>query len=70
MDPYQKTVKLCDFGWSVHLDEKRRKTVCGTLQYLAPEMVIDRQYDEKVDIWSLGVMMYEMLIGKPLFSSI
>ncbi|KAG5439672.1 hypothetical protein PCK2_000712, partial [Pneumocystis canis] len=47
-------VKLSDFGWSVHAPNSRRNTLCGTLDYLPPEMVEGREHNEKVDIWSLG----------------
>lgn len=64
-------IKLSDFGWSVHTPSKRRRTYCGTLDYLPPEMVVPRSedqcYDEKVDIWSLGVLTYEFLVGEAPF---
>ena len=60
-------IKIADFGWSVHAPTSRRNTLCGTLDYLQPEMVEGQEHDEKVDIWSLGVLMYEFLIGCPPF---
>nr|XP_018917804.1 PREDICTED: aurora kinase C-like [Bemisia tabaci] len=62
-------VKLADFGWSVHAPSFRRKTMCGTLDYLPPEMVESRVYDEHVDHWCIGVLCYEFLVGKPPFES-
>lgn len=47
----------------------RRTTMCGTLDYLAPEMVNGRAYDEKVDNWTLGVLAYELIVGYPPFES-
>lgn len=41
-------IKIADFGWSVHAPSSRRNTICGTLDYLAPEMVEKKQHDEKV----------------------
>ncbi|KFQ26829.1 Aurora kinase A, partial [Merops nubicus] len=54
-------LKIADFGWSVHAPSSRRTTLCGTLDYLPPEMIEGRTHDEKVDIWSLGVLCYEFL---------
>lgn len=45
----------------------RRQTLCGTLDYLPPEMVEGREHNEKVDLWSLGVLCYEFLVGVPPF---
>ncbi|MCB0370483.1 MAG: protein kinase [Bdellovibrionales bacterium] len=56
-------MKLCDFGWSVHQDNKLRTTFCGTPLYVCPEILKGREYDEKIDIWSIGIMMYEMVVG-------
>ncbi|XP_049643068.1 aurora kinase C-like [Suncus etruscus] len=62
-------VKIADFGWSVHTPSLRRKTMCGTLDYLPPEMISGRIYDEKVDLWCIGVLCYELLVGSPPFES-
>eukprot|EP00743_Colponemidia_sp_Colp-15_P005856 GILK01006295.1.p1 GENE.GILK01006295.1~~GILK01006295.1.p1 ORF type:complete len:498 (-),score=39.25 GILK01006295.1:86-1579(-) len=63
------SLKLADFGWSVHTLQNRRKTLCGTLDYLAPEMVEGKEYDEAVDIWCLGITMYEFLTATPPFAA-
>ncbi|KRZ09436.1 Aurora kinase A [Trichinella zimbabwensis] len=63
-------LKLADFGWAVDLSNvasSRRRTVCGTLDYLPPEMICHGSHDEKVDIWALGVLLYEFLVGDPPF---
>ena len=65
---YQE-VKIADFGWSVHAPTSRRNTLCGTLDYLPPEMVEGREHDEQVDVWSLGVLLYEFLVGNPPFEA-
>ncbi|KAJ8932595.1 hypothetical protein NQ318_023377, partial [Aromia moschata] len=62
-------IKIADFGWSVHAPSSRRTTLCGTLDYLPPEMVCGKTHNEKVDLWSLGVLCYEFLTGKPPFES-
>ncbi len=64
-------IKISDFGWSVHAPNNRRNTMCGTLDYLPPEMIKpgreENWYSEKVDIWSLGVLTYEFLVGEAPF---
>lgn len=62
-------IKIADFGWSVHAPTSRRNTLCGTLDYLPPEMIEGRDHDEQVDVWSLGVLMYEFLVGCPPFEA-
>ena len=47
----------------------RRKTLCGTLDYLPPEMVDGRYYDDSIDQWCLGILCYEFLVGSPPFES-
>ena len=57
-------VKLCDFGWCVNLkNNETRKTFCGTFEYMAPEIVYEENYNTSVDIWALGILLYEMLHG-------
>ncbi|KAF9051054.1 other/AUR protein kinase [Hymenopellis radicata] len=60
-------LKIADFGWSVHAPGNRRKTMCGTLDYLPPEMVEGKDHTERVDHWALGVLTYEFLNGSPPF---
>merc|ERR1719431_322344 len=62
-------IKIADFGWSVHAPNSRRATMCGTLDYLPPEMIEGAMHDEKVDLWSLGVLTYEFSVGKPPFEA-
>ncbi|XP_065186460.1 aurora kinase B-like [Sycon ciliatum] len=62
-------LKIGDFGWSVHAPSSRRTTMCGTLDYLPPEMIEGHEHDDKVDLWSLGVLTYEFLVGKPPFEA-
>ncbi|XP_035208401.1 aurora kinase C-like isoform X1 [Stegodyphus dumicola] len=62
-------VKLSDFGWAVQDPTFRRNTLCGTLDYLAPEVLRNQTYDEKVDAWCLGVLCFEFLVGRPPFQA-
>lgn len=60
-------LKISDFGWSVKAPSSRRQTICGTLDYLAPEMVEGAGHSSQVDLWSLGILCYEFLVGNPPF---
>lgn len=61
-------VKLCDFGWSTHTIDERRMTFCGTVDYVAPELIYQEPYDEKIDIWAVGILSYELLTGSAPFT--
>ncbi|ORX58819.1 kinase-like protein [Hesseltinella vesiculosa] len=61
------TLKLSDFGWAVLDRQGRRKTFCGTLDYLPPEMVENRPHGPLVDVWAVGVLAYELVVGVPPF---
>ncbi|OII71939.1 protein kinase [Cryptosporidium ubiquitum] len=64
-------LKLADFGWSSHINnnKSRRRTFCGTYDYLPPEITRKQEYGPEVDIWSLGVLCYELIKGEPPFPS-
>jgi serine/threonine protein kinase len=56
-------VKLCDFGWCVEIKGGNRETFCGTFEYMAPELIKELPYNYAVDVWSLGILLYELLHG-------
>lgn len=58
------TVKLCDFGLATTLPRDGATGICGTPPYMAPEMLRHMRYDGRVDVWSLGVMVYVFLLGE------
>lgn len=51
------TYKLGDFGWATYID-KIEPAICGTTEYMPPEVVLKENHDFKVDSWSLGVLLY------------
>jgi len=80
-DPNKAVIKIADFGLArsfgapsvgagsshVHQQHAMLETVCGTALYMAPEILTLKPYDSRVDLWSVGVILYQMLAGKPPF---
>jgi polo-like kinase 1 len=65
-------VKIGDFGLATKLefDGERKRTICGTPNYIAPEVLEGKQgHSYEVDVWSLGVIIYTLIIGKPPFET-
>jgi len=62
--------KICDFGLSKILDNDKQymKTICGTPLYMAPEIIIDKTYNNKIDLWSLGIVFFEIFFHKYPYS--
>ena len=64
-------VKVGDFGLATEIsfDGERKRTLCGTPNYIAPEILTKAGPSHKVDIWSTGCIMYTLLVGKPPFET-
>ncbi|CAH8661444.1 unnamed protein product [Schistosoma guineensis] len=62
-------VKLCDFGFAKRVGHgKKTWTFCGTPEYVAPEIILNKGHDNSADYWSLGILIYELLTGSPPFT--
>lgn len=67
-DPDILDVKITDFGFACYYNPNSElKEVLGSPLYMAPEIINENPYDEKVDIWSVGVITYILLSGRPPF---
>lgn len=62
-------IKLCDFGLCYENSISNRNSFCGTLDYMAPEILQGNSYNKSVDVWSLGVVLYEMIFGELPFKN-
>lgn len=64
-------VKIGDFGLAtrVDYDGERKRTLCGTPNYIAPEVLGKKGHSFEVDVWSLGCILYTLLVGKPPFET-
>ncbi|SCM01417.1 serine/threonine protein kinase, putative [Plasmodium chabaudi adami] len=63
-------IKIADFGFSCQLKNKRQKrsTFCGTVDYMPPEIINQIPYDCNADLWCLGIVIFELLVGFPPFT--
>ncbi|CAG9330060.1 PRKACB_1 [Blepharisma stoltei] len=61
-------IKIADFGFCKHISQGERTfTLCGTPEYLAPEIIKSIGHSKPVDWWAFGILVYEMLVGHPPF---
>ncbi|KAL0209307.1 hypothetical protein RCL1_007247 [Eukaryota sp. TZLM3-RCL] len=62
-------VKICDFGISRDLNAKSAKSMTGTVEFMAPEVLTGQRYDTSIDLWSLGILIYFLVHGEYPFIS-
>lgn len=62
-------VMLCDFGFCKKIDDSRTYTLCGTPDYIAPEIILNKGHGFAADWWSLGILVYEMTAGHAPFTA-
>ena len=60
---YDGTIRICDFGIATHISSKEEKHILGTVNYLAPEVIQNKKYSVQSDIYSLGIIFFELLTG-------
>ncbi|UJR09810.1 hypothetical protein I4U23_014036 [Adineta vaga] len=60
-------LKVADFGVAQHISKRGSRSIRGTLLYMAPEILSSHPYDNRVDLWSIGVILHECLFGRPPF---
>ncbi len=65
----QAVLKIADFGFARHLQQQElADTLCGSPLYMAPEILQSHKYDAKADLWSVGTILYELVVGRPPFN--
>ncbi|XP_066877851.1 serine/threonine-protein kinase ULK2 isoform X6 [Kogia breviceps] len=63
-------IKIADFGFARYLrSNMMAATLCGSPMYMAPEVIMSQHYDAKADLWSIGTVIYQCLVGKPPFQA-
>ncbi|CAK6970346.1 serine/threonine-protein kinase ULK2 isoform X2 [Scomber scombrus] len=63
-------IKIADFGFARYLQSNMMAaTLCGSPMYMAPEVIMSQNYDAKADLWSIGTVIFQCLVGKPPFQA-
>ncbi|UJR21968.1 hypothetical protein I4U23_025036 [Adineta vaga] len=67
----QMEIKIGDFGLATRMENEndRKRTLCGTPNYIAPEVINKKGHGYEVDVWSLGCVLFTLLLGKPPFET-
>ena len=68
---YCSQVKIGDLGLATRVDfeGERKRTLCGTPNYIAPEVICKKGHSYEVDVWSMGCILYTLLVGRPPFET-
>ena len=67
-DKENMIIKVTDFGFATYFEKDAKENlVLGSPYYMAPEIIQKKGYDNKVDVWAIGIIVYEMLCGLPPF---
>ena len=66
---YKDQVKICDFGFAKKMSASTNflQSLKGTPLYIAPEIIREKPYTHKVDVWSFGIILFELFTGNPAF---
>ncbi|XP_039270957.2 serine/threonine-protein kinase ULK1-like [Styela clava] len=68
--PQDIVIKIADFGFARHLQSNMMAaTLCGSPMYMAPEVIMSKQYNAKADLWSIGTIIYQCVVGKAPFQA-